>query len=273
MDRAKITFAQSYLKGMALEWFEPDLLDTGDPANRPRWMDNWVAFVAELQSTFGPHNPVADAEHQLDHLQMKDGHRITRYIVDFNRLASQVRGYGDGALRHYFYTGLLDRIKDELSQIGKPWTLDGLRALSQEIDARYWERKDELTRSSKSQSTSSPKPSNSGGNSSKSGQEKSKSSNTTSSASTSGSSKLANRPASSSTRPDLTAKLGKDGKLTADERKRCLDNNLCMFCRGTGHFADKCHKKAKQAKARTTAAASSRKPDSTSGASSEAKKE
>ena len=77
LDRAKITFAQSYLKGMALEWFEPDLLNTGDPANHPHWMDNWIAFIAELQSTFGPHNPVTDAEHQLDHLQMKDGHCIT----------------------------------------------------------------------------------------------------------------------------------------------------------------------------------------------------
>ena len=90
LDRAKITFTQSYLKGMALEWFKPVLLDTGDLANRPHWMDNWIAFVAELQSTFGPHNPVADAEHQLDHLQMKDGHRVTQYIVDFNWLASQV---------------------------------------------------------------------------------------------------------------------------------------------------------------------------------------
>ena len=81
MDRSKITFAQSYLKGMALEWFELDLLDTGDPANRLCWMDNWIAFIAELQSTFGPHNPVADAEHQLDHLQMKDGHCVTWYIV------------------------------------------------------------------------------------------------------------------------------------------------------------------------------------------------
>ena len=90
LDRAKITFAQSYLKGMALEWFEPDLLDTGDPANRPRWMDTWITFVAELQSTFGLHNPVADTEHQLNHLQMKDGHRVMWYIMDFNWLASQV---------------------------------------------------------------------------------------------------------------------------------------------------------------------------------------
>jgi len=102
LDRAKITFAQSYLKGMALEWFEPDLLKSADPSNRPRWMDNWITFVAELQSTFRPHNPVADAEHQLDLLQMKDSHRVMWYIVDFNQLASQIRGYSDGALHHYF---------------------------------------------------------------------------------------------------------------------------------------------------------------------------
>ena len=30
--RAKVTFTQSYLKGMALEWFEPDLLLTEDLA-------------------------------------------------------------------------------------------------------------------------------------------------------------------------------------------------------------------------------------------------
>ena len=34
-DRAKITFAQSYLKGMALEWFEPDLLGMEDPTHIP----------------------------------------------------------------------------------------------------------------------------------------------------------------------------------------------------------------------------------------------
>jgi len=134
-DRTKVTFAQSYLKGMALEWFEPDLLGAGDPLNHPIWMTDWEEFVIELQTTFGPHDPVADAEHQLDHLRMKENHRANRYVVDFNRIASQVRGYGDGALRHHFYTGLPDRIKDEISRIGKPRTLNGLRVLTQEIDA------------------------------------------------------------------------------------------------------------------------------------------
>jgi len=259
---------------MTLEWFKPDLLNSSDPADRPHWMESWVHFIAELQSTFGPHDPIADAEHQLEHLQMKDAHRVTRYIVDFNRFASQVQDYGDGALRRLFYSSLPDRLKDEIARVGKPLTLHGLRALCQEIDARYWECKDEISHTTKSQPTSSPtKPSNSGGNSSNSGQEKSKTGNSSSSAN-SGSSKATSNQSSSGSRLDLTNKLGKDRKLTADERKRHLDNNLCMFCGGTGHFADNCPKKTKKAKAHAAAiAAESGKTDSNSGANSESKKE
>jgi len=47
-DRARVTFAQSYPKGMMLEWFEPDLLNSSDPADCPCWMDSWVHFVTEL---------------------------------------------------------------------------------------------------------------------------------------------------------------------------------------------------------------------------------
>ena len=93
---------------MALKWFKPDLLGAGDPLNHLIWMTDWEEFVIELQTTFGPHDPVADAEHQLDHLCMKENHCANQYVVDFNRITSQVRGYGDGTLRHHFYTGLPD---------------------------------------------------------------------------------------------------------------------------------------------------------------------
>ena len=195
---------------MTLEWFELDLLDPGALAQQPRWMDSWVHFVAELQKTFGPHDPVADAEHQLEHLTMRDNHLVMWYIINFNCLTSQVWDYGDGALCCLFYSGLPDCLKDEITRIGKPWTLDGLCVLCQEINTHYWEHKDKISHSTKSHPSSSSKPSNSGGNSSKS-------SNTTSSASMPNSSKLANKPMSGTTRPDLTAKLGKDGKLTANE--------------------------------------------------------
>ena len=40
--------------------------------------------------------------------------------------------------------------------------------------------------------------------------------------------------------PDLTWKLGKDGKLTPQECQCCMDNSLCLFCGKTGHIAKEC---------------------------------
>ena len=101
-DRAKVTYVQSYLRGMALEWFEPDLLNISNPNSCPIWMDSYHQFVSELKSNFGPHDPVGDVEHQLDNLSMKEEQKINKYVIEFNRLAGQVRGYGDGALHHIF---------------------------------------------------------------------------------------------------------------------------------------------------------------------------
>ncbi|KAG6327249.1 hypothetical protein ID866_11840 [Astraeus odoratus] len=103
---------------MALQWFEPNLLSDSNPDDCPLWMDNWKEFIIELQTTFGPHDPVTDAKHELDHLQMKENQHINKYVVEFNCIASQLQGYGDGALHHHFYTGLPDHIKDEICCIG-----------------------------------------------------------------------------------------------------------------------------------------------------------
>jgi len=256
-DRARVTFAQSYLKGMALEWFEPDLLNSANPRAHPLWMDNYAQFISELKSNFGPHDPIGDAEHQLDNLSMKEGQKINKYVVEFNRLAGQVRGYGDGALRHIFYSGLPDRIKDEISRVGKPCTLDGYRTLAQTINARYWERKSEVARQTKT-STSSSSNSASKGNSSASSDSKGK----TKEKENKNKSSSGAKPTSSET----PAHLGKDGKLTEEERQRRIKDKLCMFCGQPGHMARDCPKstsksskaKARAAKAVTPAAAESK---------------
>ena len=201
---------QSYLKGIALEWFEPDLLLMDDPDLCPFWMENYKEFVLELQMNFGLHDPVGDAEHQLDHLTMKDGQHITKYMVKFNQIATQVWSYREGALRHHFYNGLPDHIKDEVSCVGKPPTLSELHSLAQLIDVHYWERKSEINCQakpsaappSKSNKTPTTSSTNSGG-SKASPDVKGKTSTST----------------SSTPKPDLTSKLGSDGKLTSNERK------------------------------------------------------
>ena len=48
MDCAKVTFTQSYLKGMALEWFKSDLPRMENPTLCPAWMDNFHKFILEL---------------------------------------------------------------------------------------------------------------------------------------------------------------------------------------------------------------------------------
>jgi hypothetical protein len=99
LDQAKVNFAQSYLKGMALEWFEPDLLsDRLSPCLD--WMDDYSEFMLELQTNFRPHDPSGDAEMQLEQLNMHEGQHINKYIVEFQRLASQVCRWGDRNQSH-----------------------------------------------------------------------------------------------------------------------------------------------------------------------------
>ncbi|KIO11962.1 hypothetical protein M404DRAFT_19772 [Pisolithus tinctorius Marx 270] len=220
-NHAKVIFAQLYLKGMALEWFKLDLLGLDNPDGRPLWMDSWREFILELQTTFGPHDPVADAKSQLDHLHMKESQCINKYIVDFNWLALQVQGYRD----------------DEVCHVGKPQTLHELCHLTQEIDACYWEHREEIQWAGKHQSSSNSNNNKSGSsasnNQSKTGQDKAKTGNNNNPGSSPklASSKPGNNNNSNSSKPE-PSKLSKDGKLTPGEHKHSIDRNLCMFCRG-----------------------------------------
>ncbi|KIJ07908.1 hypothetical protein PAXINDRAFT_18920 [Paxillus involutus ATCC 200175] len=159
--------------------------------------------------------------------------------------ATQVRGYGEGALQHHFYNGLPDRIKDEVSRIGKPRTLGELRTLSQTIDGRYWERKSEVARQTKTSGTQ-PSTSKSNSNTSSSKPAQSSANPTTPNASSSSSK---GKPFTPNPKPqsDLSSKLGKDGRLTAEERKHRFDLKLCMFCGNAGHMAKDCRKSSSSA--------------------------
>ena len=42
---------------------------------------------------------------------------------------------------------------------------------------------------------------------------------------------------------DLSSKLASNSKLTSDECKKCLKNNLCFYCSAGDHKLDSCPKK------------------------------
>jgi hypothetical protein len=249
-DGAKVNFALSYLKGIALAWFEPYLLENPEiDTYPPDFMSDYAEFCTELQNNFGPLDPRGSAESELENLTMKDSQRIAKYIVNFNRLATQT-GWDIGALRHSFYRGLPDRLKDQIAQSEKPRNLYKLKDRAQQLDARYWEQKSEISRdSSRASGSTSGKTSTSEAKSSTSkASEKKPFVKTTSSGSTSST--------TPKTPPAYADKLGKDGKLKPAERQRRIDNKLCIICRGSGHMAKECTK-AKYTSSRVAARAAS----------------
>jgi hypothetical protein len=253
-DKSKVTFALSYLRGTALKHFEPSILRRLNDD----WENDYDLFLEELETNFGPFDPIDDAEVGLDVLEMKENHRYIKFSIAFNHFAASV-DWNESALRHSFYRALPDRIKHEMSLVDRPNTLKGLKALTRQIDARYWRRQEEIKRDNRQKSGPSGSSNDKSGNKPTSSKNTNTSTSTPSSSSTqkpssgkpppssSGSNNNANQP--KKTTEDLTGKLGKDGKLTTEERNRRITNNLCLFCGGTGHHASEC-KKAKARAAR-----------------------
>ena len=156
-----------------------------------------------------------------------------------------------------------------MGQQGKPTTLKAMKTLVHQIDSRHWEHLREMSHSGKSKfddksdnkktdknikSDDKGKNPQSGNNSNNNPKNKNKSGKPQSSTGAS---------TSSSSPNPLADKLGKDGKLTQQERQRCFDNNLCMFCGGVSHIAANCPKSSSstsKAKARTAQAKEKESP-------------
>ena len=71
-----------------------------------------------------------------------------------------------------------------------------------------------------------------------------------SSSSSSSSKPKSNSSGGKANNPTLDGKLGKDGKLTPEERQRRLDNNLCLVCGSKDHHARDCPRSSNKVKAR-----------------------
>lgn len=146
-DSKKVNFALSYLRGTALQWFEPAIINNSDED----WIDDWSAFIDKLKTNFGTIDPIGNAEEELDVLTMLDNQKIIKYHIKFNRLAARVE-WDQAALWQSYYKGLPDCIKDIISSTTDGWhskTLNELKITAQLIDAHYWERNWEKTRSAK----------------------------------------------------------------------------------------------------------------------------
>jgi hypothetical protein len=288
-DRTKVNFALTFLTDVALRWFETGVDQEETYGIHHSWATSWDDFTKELKTHFGLADLQGESAELLEALKMKADEKITSYNVEFMRLASQLR-WADNILCYRYYKGLPDRLKDVHCDCpgGKPSDYARMREVALKLDNRFWERQREKTRARavadaavscfhkksggqthsehhSSSPTSNTKPgSNNSGNNNNSNNSNNKpnNSNNNNKGNSNKPATHSNTPSASSKpfapKPDLSDKLGKDGKLTSDKRKRRLDNNLCLFCGNAGHKVSDCRKKAA-----SNAKASARKAEAT----------
>ena len=259
-DESRVTFALSYLKGNPLDWFQTELSDSIDAGDEdlPTWFVHYPEFLTEHKRLFGPRDPITDTMNHLEALRYKDLSKAACYTIDFNRYGRRT-GWNEQALTRQFYKGLPERLKDEIARIGKPTGLKPLQDLVATLDQRYWERQAEISRDKRtapSASTGKPgstdtrtenRADNRAGFKSASGWKPNnaqhpKNRDQRKPASSAASASSSYSAVKTNTVSDL---LGPDGKLKPEERKRRMDNMLCLRCGEAGHTVSNCPHVAK----------------------------
>jgi len=203
----------TYLKGSPLDWFQTELSQAlSGYIPPPAWYSSVVGFTQELYRCFGPRDPIMDTTVAIENLRYRDSGKAVKYSLEFNRHARKT-GWNDTALVRQYYKGLPDRLKDEIARVGKPADLIQLQNLVQVLDQRYWERQSEISRDKRYASPSAP-------------------------AKAAPSAKSA--ADASAKKSSVAPHLGPDGRLTAAERSRRFDNNLCLGCGDPAHRVPDC---------------------------------
>ena len=188
----------------------------------------------------------------LDNLHMKPSDKISTYNMDFMHYASQL-GWRNSVLCHCYYQGLPNQIQDPIStwEQGKPTSFQDMYALAMTNNHCYWEQdhkhhcvrqveKEALKFHSRKQGKASTS------SSAMASQNKANTplvapSTKNSSSKSSLSPALKKQP--NTLQMDLSSKLASNGKLTSDEHKKHLKNNLCLYCGVGDHKLDSCLKK------------------------------
>ena len=137
-EEKKIFYAGALLKGVAYSWFQPLLtwLEEGNPV--PEFA-TFQTFSDALTRMYGDPNLEAMSERLLN--KLKQTGSAAWYLAEFQRLSQYVK-WNDSALYNRFYEGLSDEIKDEIAKYGRPnlKTLVDLQNFATSLDGRMYDR-------------------------------------------------------------------------------------------------------------------------------------
>ncbi len=200
-DDVQVGLLGTLLTGPALAWFSP-LMENFDPL-----LDDFNAFLKEFEATFGNSDKVRIAATKIRALS-QGSRPASTYASEFRQIACDLN-WGQDALIDQFRTGLKGDVKDLLLTVADPVTLNEAISIAVRCDNRLFERRQE--RQLEIPST------------------------------------FPRNIATPSTPPNL----GTNGdamqldavrprSISASEKERHHANNLCLYCGGSGHFAQSC---------------------------------
>jgi hypothetical protein len=135
-----------FLKGKALEWWEPTLREylTVHASEQGQTTQNVFSdyrnFEQHLRSAFGDPDTVTTAVRKLQNLKQTSS--ATRYTREFRTLTSGLN-LDKLALMTYYYNGLKEDVKDELYKIDRPDHFDEYAEEAIKIDNRNYQRRQE----------------------------------------------------------------------------------------------------------------------------------
>lgn len=269
-DRQKIFYAISYLSGSASGFFQPFVLDYGNlPVNsQPAFLRKWDEFRKKLTQQFGSYSPEDDDEAQIFSIPFPENGKASDYFIKFGQYENRVQ-FGKRGLRFIARQALPPRLKTAVneSKMDKE-TWKDFKACVLKCDDDYWrtieqdaaERKllQSLQQRYRSQQSSVDYNRHSG----TSRTHHSSAHHSPQVASQPHRSKPSGNPGNTHHQPrpppphqpagpyrpappnpppkPKPSHLGPDGRLTATERQRRMDNGLCLICAQKGHMASEC---------------------------------
>ncbi|SPC67975.1 uncharacterized protein UHOD_12199 [Ustilago sp. UG-2017b] len=180
--------------------------------NPPAWLTDYPLFINQLRVVFGDPDHIATAKREIEALSQTTS--VANYLTQFCQL-QMILNWGEDAMAWFFYRGLKENVKDDLSRSAKPTDLETLIQRSLEIDnctaERISEKKRTITRSANPTTMPVPNP------------------------------PIAPTTVHPSSPSALRAPLTTAGKLDPEEYKRRQTNNLCIYCASSEHVVTDLH--------------------------------
>ncbi|KAK4683623.1 hypothetical protein P7C73_g6615, partial [Tremellales sp. Uapishka_1] len=212
-DISQIAFASNLLKDEAYQWILPHL--EKEEEDRPIFLESWGFFKQEFLKIFGDSDIIETSRQKLKSLRQTKS--VTSYSTEFTRYSAYLH-WGDEALRHAYFDGLKEDVKDKLLTPNEFASLADLVDASIKWDNLLYQRRRSVvprafaqTSTIVTQSRQTVPPS---------------------------------RPVSTTHVPmEIDAVQPRFSPLTPEEREHRFKNKLCMYCGKPGHVAKDCRAK------------------------------